>query len=191
MKTFTHFLIEAAEAKSYEFKIKIACQDFDDDAHDRLEHALKAYDLNSLSKAKHLPPADHSLDFPTHPELDVYLFTATLKLPCTDAQVRQVIGEQGRFPLACVVVTPKNSPEEIMRDLDEEMDKAKGDILTKDLEKGVNGQPQVGQKRLDSMLKELESQKMEFASKKKEPAPKTTNDLTQNNNSIMAKKGVK
>jgi len=44
---------------------------------------------------------------------------------------------------------------------------------------------------LDSMLKELESQKMEFASKKKEPAPKTTNDLAQNNNGPVAKKGVK
>jgi hypothetical protein len=89
------------------------------------------------------------------------------------------------------MVTPKNSPEEIMRDLDEEMGKAKGDILTKDLEKGVDGQPQVGQKRLDSMLKELESQKMEFASKKKEPAPKTTNDLAQNNKGPVAKKGIK
>jgi hypothetical protein len=186
-KPFTHFLLEGDQ--TYEFKIKIACQDMDSDAQDRLEHALKAYDLGSVSKPKRLPPDAQKNEFPHAEGCDVFLMTASVKLPCTDAQLRQVISDQGRFQLASVKVLPANqTDEEAVAEL--EADGKKEALLTKDLEKGEDGQPQVGQKRLDSMLKELESQKMEFAAKEKTNS-KSTNDLPQNNKSPVAAKGKK
>jgi hypothetical protein len=191
MKNFTQYLLES-EQKTYDFKIKIANIDVNNDVQDRIEHALEAFEVASISKAKHLPVSDKCLDFPKFDKCDVYLINASLKYPCTDEQLRQALGAQGRLPLANVVVTPKNQPEELRRESDGDestnKEKKKDAILTKDIEKIEGGQPQVGQKRVDSMLKDLakQSTKLEFEKKEKVDS-KTTNDLPQNNASVVRK----
>lgn len=195
MKNFTQYLLES-EQKTYEFKIKIANIDVTNDVQDQIEHALEAFEVVSVSKAKHLPVSDKCLDFPKFDKCDVYLINASLKYPCTDEQLRQALGAQGRIPLANVVVTPKNQPEELRRESDEDEStntKKKEAILSKDLEKIEGGQPQVGQKRVDSMLKDLakNSTKLEFEKKEKVDS-KDTNALPQNNKSPVAgRKGAK
>jgi hypothetical protein len=73
-----------------------------------------------------------------------------------------------------------------MRDEDDTSDEKSNNkyepLLTKELENTSGGQIQVGQKRLDSMLKELESTKFEYAAKNTEKL-KTTNELPQGNTS--------
>jgi hypothetical protein len=159
------------------------------DVQDRIEHALDQFSIATVSKAKHLPIQDKNLDFPKLDKCDVYMITATLKYPCTDEQVRAALGAQGRIPLANIVVTPANQPEELMRDEDagdEKTDK-KASILQKEIEKISGGQVQVGQQKVDSMMKELSkaTTKHEFAKKEKVDG-KSTNDLPQNNKSIVA-----
>ena len=191
MKNFTEYLMESEEEKKYEFKIKVAQFEMDNDVLDRIEHALKAFDLESISKPKRLPITDKNLDFPSLKACEVSLLTAVLKYPCTDEQIRAALGNQGRFPLANIVVIPVNSPEELRREEDAGKDETtkKEAILTKDIskEKLEDAQPLVGMKKVESMLKELESQRMEFAKTEKVNA-KSTNDTPQNNVSPVAKK---
>ena len=188
MKSLAHYLIESEQ--TYEFKIKIATIEIDNDMLDRIEHALGAFDVASMSKPKHLPITARNMDFPSVENCDVTLINVALKYPCTDEQVRSALGAQGRIPLANIVVIPKNQPEEMRRDEEDETTDNEA-ILTADLENVSGGQVQVGKQRMDSMLKELESRKMEFAGDT-EKAQKTTNELPQNNVSPMVgRKGRK
>lgn len=187
MKNLNQYIIESSQI--YEFKIKIACIEINNEVLDRIEHALNTFDIAQLSKPKRLPISEKNLDFPSFGTCEVTLINAALNYPCNDAQVRQAISNQARLPLANIVVIPKNQPEELMREEcaeDETTDKNKAPLLTKELEQVSGGQQLVGQKRADSMLKELESRKMEFASKP-EPSPKTTNDLPMDNISPVAR----
>ncbi len=186
MKNLTQYILESQ--KTYEFKIKIAELDVDGELLDRIEHALSAYGVTSVSKPKHLPISAKNFDFPSHPNCGVSIINAVLSYPCTDEQIRSVLGTQGRIPLAYVVVTPANSPEQLMRDEEDETDKNNNGAS----DDGVpGGQKLVGQQRADSMLKELETRKYEMSADS-ESSPNTTNDLPQNNMSpISGRKGRK
>lgn len=184
MKSLISYLLE--DKRTYDFKIKIANMELTNDILDRLEHSLNGYEIVSMSKPKSLPIEDQSLDFPSLNNCEVSLITVSLKYPCTDDQVRTAISNQGRLPMANVVVIPKNQPEELMRDAaaDEPNDKNKEPILTKELEHISGGQLQVGAKRVESLLKELETRRYEIAAKEKVDT-KSTNDLPQNNTSVV------
>lgn len=142
----------ASEKKTYDFKIKFADQEPTDEYMDRLEHALAAYDVVKMSKPKHIIIGAIDHDFPNFGHCDVYMVTVSLKYPCTDAQLRMVLSNQARIPIANIVVTPMGSPEEQYRDSDREASKE------------VSGQELVGQKRLDD-LKKLKTRKYEFSAK--------------------------
>jgi hypothetical protein len=202
LKSFAHYLLES-ETLTYDFKVKIACHELDDKTLDNIEHALNAFQVVSISKPKHMPIVANNPDFPSFGACDVNLINVSLKYPCTDEQVRHSLSLQGRIPIANIVVIPKNQPEEILRDDECECDvinkdespeqRMKKAILTKELEKVEGGQELVGSKRAESMLKDLEKgrSKIEFAAKT-EGAPKTTNDLPQNNTSpVLGRKGMR
>lgn len=187
MKTFLSYLTECAT--KYEFKIKIAGYEIDGEIQDNLEHALKAYGLESISKPKRLPITDKHIDFPSLGNIDVYLMNVVLTYPVTDAQLRQTISDQGRFPLGSIVVIPKNQPEEVRRDAEaEDDDKEKKAILDTEELGGESAQDQVGQKKLDSFIKELETREYEIEGKAEKL--KTTNELPMNNKSPVASKKV-
>ena len=147
MKSLVEYIID--HDKVYEFKIKLAVPEIPTELMDRIEHALSAYEVTRISKPKHLPVVARNLDFPQHGACDVYLLTAALKYPCTDAQIRAVLGAQGRIPLGNIVVIPANQPEELRRDEEAEIDqdKKKDALLDTELESVEGGQPQVGTKR--------------------------------------------
>lgn len=112
MKSFLQHLTESQ--KTYEFRIKLA--DIDPDEHmDRLESALDAYGLDSISKPKRLPIKENDIDFPSKKNCQIYLIDVVLTYPVNDAQLRAIIGERCCFNPACVIVVPKNHPEEIWR----------------------------------------------------------------------------
>lgn len=160
MKPLSHYLTESKQ--TYDFKIKIASIEINNDVLDRIEHALNSFEVSNLSKPKRLPIKSQNLDFPSLQNCEVSLIIASLNYPCTDEQVRQAISKQAMLPLASIVVTPKDQPEELLRDAsaeDETTDKNKAAILTKELEHTSGGQIQVGAKRVESLLKELETQR--------------------------------
>ena len=149
--------------KKFEFKIKLALE-VTNEVLDRIEHALNAFGLESLSKPKSLPITAKNLDFPSVDHAQIYLLQATLKYPCTDEQIRATLAAQGRLPLSCIVVYPKDHPEVERRDLDQENEgkDSKALLDTEDLG-GDSAQDRVGQKRID-FLKDLQTRKYEFAS---------------------------
>jgi hypothetical protein len=192
IKSLTHYMRENKE--TYDFRIKIACIEITPDVMDKIEHSLESFDVASISKAKSLPIQNNSLDFPSFGACEISLIMASLNYPCTDEQVRQALSTHGRIPAANIVVTPKDQPEELMREesaQDEESNKKYEPLLTKDIESISGGQPKVGQQRVDSLLKELESRKTEFASKDIAKKAETTNDIKQSTTSPYKTKVVK
>ena len=155
MKSFTEFYFDLK--KKYEFKIKIAGCDFDSSAsemHDRLEHALKAFDVENISKAKRLPPDVAAKDFPNIKDVEVYLITVVLNYPVTDDQLHSVISHQARIPGACVKVVNKNAPDEEEASAED-----------------ADAQSLVGDKRVSNFMKELQTMKFESAGKDTEHQP--------------------
>lgn len=179
MKPFLSFLTECTQ--KYEFKVKIAGVEMTDQVKDQLEHALSAYSIDSISKPQHLPIASSHLDFPTMENVEVYMINVTLKYPCTDEQLRQTIASQGRIPMANVVIVPKNQPEELQRELDaNKKEDSKALLDTEDLG-GESAQEQVGDKKISSFLKDLQTRKYDIEGSTEKA--KTTNDLPMNNTS--------
>lgn len=179
------------DKKTYDFRIKIAGIEINNDVLDRIEHCLSTFEISSLSKPKNLPIVEKNLDFPSFGSCEVSLIQASLNYPCTDEQIRQALNHQARLPLENIRVIPKNSPEELLRDKaaeDETSNKKYETILTKDLEEVSGGQILVGTKRVESLLKELETRRVEIAAKDSATTGKTTNSIPQGNTSPVAKK---
>lgn len=178
MKNFIEYLSE--NQKTYEFKIKIANIDPNENM-DRLESALGAYALESISKPKRLPIQESCIDFPNFKNCQVYLLEVTLKYPCNDAQLRAVISERAGVPQANIVVTPKNHPEELWRNYEGELREYKqGEaVLDKPLEDNPDGKKAgAAYASFSSILKELNEVKVEIAGNDNTDASgKTTNEL--------------
>lgn len=179
MKNFLDHLVEVQ--KTYEFRIKVANID-PTESMDRLESALNAYGLESLSKPKRLPIKNGDVDFPSAKNLELFLMDAVLSYPVNDQQLRAIIAERAGYPAGSVVVVPKNHPEEIWRwneDGSSEIHEyVKGEaVLDKPLEE-VKGGKEAGKtySEAGSLLKELNKAKVEIAGGET-PAAKTTNDL--------------
>lgn len=189
MKKLLDYLTE--DKKTYEFKIKIAGIEVNNVVLDRIEHALNSFEINSLSKPKNLPIVEKNLDFPAFGACEVSLIIVSLNYPCNDEQVREALKTQARLPLENIRVIPKNQPEELLRDKaaeDETPNKKYEPILTKELEKVSGGQALVGMQRVENLLKELETRRVELAAKDSATTGKTTNSLPQGNNSPYATK---
>jgi hypothetical protein len=179
MKNFLDHLVEVQ--KTYEFRIKIANID-PTESMDKLESALNAYGLESLSKPKRLPIKEGDVDFPSVKNCQLYLMDVVLTYPVNDAQLRAIIAERAGYPAGSIVVVPKNHPEEIWRwnesGESEIREFVKGEaVLDKPLEE-VKGGKEAGKaySEAGSLLKELNKAKVEIAGGET-PAAKTTNDL--------------
>ena len=180
--------------KTYEFRIKIA--DIDPAEHmDRLENALEAFGLDSVSKPKRLPIMESDIDFPSFRNCQIFIMDAVLTYPCNNDQVRAMIAERACIPAANIFVVPKNHPEEIWRwnenGESELREYVQGEAV---LDKPYEDDPEakaagVGYASFTSILKELNAVKQEVAEgAAKTEAAKTTNDLPQGNESPVGSK---
>jgi hypothetical protein len=179
MKNFLQHLTESR--KTYEFIIKIA--DIDPaDIMDQLKASLDAYGLDSLSKPKRLPIKANDIDFPSLPNVQLYLLDAVLTYPVNDAQLRAIVAERSAIPLSNIVVVPKNHPEQIWRwntNGDSELRTfKKGEaVLDKPYEADSQGSAEASKAYSQcSFLKELSSPKYEIAGSDVSDG-KTTNDI--------------
>jgi len=112
MKNFLQYLSEVQ--KTYEFRIKIANCDPKDKL-DGLKIGLAEYAVESVGAPKRLPIKANDIDFPSIPNVEVFLMDAVLKYPVNDAQLRVIVAERLGCPIANVVVVPANHPEEQRR----------------------------------------------------------------------------
>lgn len=187
MKTFVQYLTE--NQKTYEFRIKIA--NCDPAEHmDKLENALEAYGLDSISKPKRLPISESNIDFPNMKNAQVWLMDAVLKYPAGSEQIRAIISERAQFPQNCIMVVPRNHPEVLWRENEGELrEYKKGDaVLDKPLEDSPEGK-KAGENyaKAHSLLRELSKPEYTAEGGKTDNA-KTLNDIPQSNTSPVGSK---
>jgi hypothetical protein len=191
MKNFINYLEQSQ--KTYEFRIKIADVD-PNEKMDRIEGALEAYCLESISKPRRLPIQESDIDFPAMKNCQIYLLDAVVKYPCNNDQVRAVIAERAGIPAASVFVVPKNHPEELWRwnesgDSDLREFKQGEAVLDKPYEDSSAAKAAGdAYANFNSILKELNQVKLEEAEGGKTPEAKTTNDLPTSDTSPVGSK---
>ena len=159
MKTFSQYLIE--NNRLYEFSIKLAGCEFDSSMQEQLKSALDAYAVESIGKAKRLPIQEH-LDFPGLGPCECYIVEVAVRYPVVTDQLVQAISEKVKLPARNIIVRTKGQEELLTASID--VKKADdGSVLNNpELDDVKGAQDLVGEKRKESMLKELETRKYEF-----------------------------
>jgi len=168
MKSLKQFMVESQ--KTYEFKIKLAC-DSDDLDMDRVEQAVASFEPVEISKPKSLP-YQKSAEFPNIDATQIQLITVVTKYPSTPDQIRSMIASRCNFHNSNVIVRTAAQDAEFENQL--AVDPSGEAILDKDYEDSDH-QDVVGQKAIDAAMKDHKSREYEFAGDKTARA-KTTND---------------
>jgi len=191
MKSFRTYLTESH--KTFDFRIRLACE-LPDDLLSKVKTVLEAYKLDSITKPKRLP-IQETPEFPNLGPVEIHVMDAVFHYPCNDEQVRTLIAERAGINLACIRVTPKNSPYEAAREGLEQSNigsKAGDSVLLQDnMERerpGAGGKELVGDARIPNLIKELEeTRKYQYTQAEGAPTQKakTTNDLPVGKNSPL------
>jgi len=175
--------------KVYEFRIRIAEMD-QDGSIDRIESALKAFDVASVSKPKRAPIQEDT-DFPEMGPVEVHMIEIECNYPCTPEQIHNVLRERAGIAGNKFVVRTKATEElRAIPDMAAPNKKGESVLANPDLAEVAGAQDEVGIKRLESMLKELQANPSRDY-KKEGPAAekaKTTNDMPQGQTSPVGTK---
>jgi hypothetical protein len=179
MKSYKAYLTESQ--KTFDFKLRIAGE-LPDDLQNKIKSVLEAYQVSTMSKAKRLP-IQETPEFPNMGPVEVNIFDICLSYPCNDEQVRTLVAERAGINLACIKVTPANSPYEVALEGGERSgpNKAGESVLQQpDMVAEKADADLVGTDRIPSLIKELEeTRKYEYPESAggKTPVAKTTNDI--------------
>lgn len=186
MKDFKTYLAESTH--TYDFRIKLACE-LDSEKLDKLKQVLEAYQVDTISKPKRLPVHEH-VDFPQAGPTEVNIIDVKVHYPVTGLQLRQMIYERTGIALSCIKVIDggEHSTYENILDGKEQSNEFKeGESVLTQHEMTAPEQGDIaGQKRISSIMKELEDARKTAGSEycfaaKSEADGKTTNDLPQGN----------
>jgi hypothetical protein len=192
MKSLTEYI--ASRNQPYEFRIKIANINPKGEVMERIKNALDSYELESVTPAKSLPIQEHK-EFPKWGACECWQFEAAVNYPTTSVQIAQLIRERSGINPEWVCVYNKRQADD--NDTFEAYGKDHEGSLLLDpvLKDAPGGQELVGDKRKDSMLKELSKHEPVMTALKsnaelvstrateKTPAAKTTNQVPQGNTS--------
>lgn len=161
MKPFQTYIYELSRPS--EFRIKLAGINPKGEVMERIKNALETYQLESVSAVKSLPIQEHR-EFPQWGgACECWQFDVKLTYPTTSVAIRQTIKERARLNPDWICV--RNLQEAEATDEAEALGKDhEGALLDEeDLGGSTEGQSMVGQVRIGSLLKELESRKYDFA----------------------------
>ena len=167
MKPFQTYIAELN--KPYEFRIKLATVNPKGETMERIKNALETYQLESVGPVKSLPIQEHR-EFPQWGPCECWTFDIKVAYPVTVPQIRQTLKERAALNPDWIVV----------RTLGEAVDTDEAEAYGKDhtgalldeteLKDAPNAQELAGQRRISSLLKELESREYEFAESAAEKA---------------------
>lgn len=157
---------------NYEFRIKVARQN-PKEVMEEIKNALNAYELISVTPPKSLPVQEHR-EFPKWGACECWQFEATVAYPTTAPQIAQLLKERTGMQAEWVCVYGKQQAD------DNEAFEAYGKdhtgslLLNSELKDVPGGQELVGEKRKDSMLKELDKQSPKMVALESDPALTST-----------------
>jgi len=174
MKPFQKYFYESS--KLYEFRIKIANYDVTKpEVIDCIKNAIDAYQLETISNPKRLPIQEHR-SFSKLGPCECYIIDIAVKYPTITEQIRQLIINRAGVNADCVCVYTKDQQEQEDA-INERLDSQEPVLTDPKLKDDPSSQDLVGQGRVASLIKELETRKYETAGKAT-PAGKTTaNDV--------------
>lgn len=111
MKSFLDYISE--NQKEYKFTIKLAVDEIDDRALDKLESCLQKYDLVAAEKFKKTPLLKHPIDFPRVTNSEVFTTDIITRYPVTRDLLEVQISEALKIDRHRVVVYSENDPRRI------------------------------------------------------------------------------
>ena len=191
MKAFKKYLAESH--RTFDFRVRIADCELDNELLDKIERGLGAFDLVDISKPKSQPIAV-TREFNKLGPVARQQFEVKLNYPTTAEAVRAAIHASTGLPATQIVARFALEDDIVASDMHvhpEESLKPGEDNFKED----DQAQEHVGLKRVDSLLKELQKNRSEpqqvknvndnilAASLPKEKTAKTTADIPQNNTS--------
>ena len=189
MKTFKKYLTE--HKRTYGFRVKIADYEINNEALDLIKQGLSGYAVVSVSKPKSTPIAK-CVEFHKLGPVSREIFDAVTAYPAIPPQIQQSIHTATGIPLSHIcVITPEQDNEDdfVVRKSDQPL------LLSPLEQEDAGAQDKVGQKHVDSILKELEKSRGKMTQFKgvndsvlakdspDEGAAKTSSGSPQNNTS--------
>ena len=187
MKSLHDYIAE--RNSNYSFRIKVAKHD-PKDVMEEIKNALNAYELVDITTPKSMPVQEHR-EFPKWGACECWQFEATVAYPTTQVQIAQLLKERTGMQAEWVCVYGKQQADDNDAFEAYGKDHTGSLLLDNELRDVAGAQDLVGDKRKDSLLKELEQQSPKMvalesdaelvstrASKRTRPAA-TTNQLPQ------------
>ena len=107
---FKKYLAEAA--KQYDFVIKVCGDVMAEDTADKLEMALKKWDVSNFSAGKKTPIQNVPLDFPHKNNCEVTIYETTLNYPVTTHELNQYLSSLLNISPSDIVIRVPGEPYE-------------------------------------------------------------------------------
>jgi len=156
MRSFKEILTESK--KTYEFKIGVAGP-LPEGCVDKLETALKKYNVVNMTAGKKTPIQERPLDFPKLQNMEVTYWDTEIEYPTTAHVLEEYLSNCCSIPETHLIVRNANDPR---IEYQEETDNSPYEtMLTKEDMGGESAQDSVGGNRVMDLLKELESARKE------------------------------
>jgi hypothetical protein len=154
MKSLHDYIAE--RNSNYAFRIKVAKHD-PKDIMEEIKNALDAYELVDITTPKSLPVQEHR-EFPKWGPCECWQFEATVAYPTTQVQIAQLLKERTGMQAEWVCVYGKQQADDNDAFEAYGKDHTGSLLLDNELKDVAGAQDLVGDKRKDSLLKELEQQ---------------------------------
>jgi hypothetical protein len=154
MKSLHDYIAE--RNSNYSFRIKVAKHD-PKDVMEEIKNALNAYELVDITAPKSLPVQEHR-EFPKWGPCECWQFEATVAYPTTQVQIAQLLKERTGMQAEWVCVYGKQQADDNDAFEAYGKDHTGSLLLDNELRDVPGAQDLVGDRRKDSMLKELEQQ---------------------------------
>jgi hypothetical protein len=156
MKSYKAYITESY--KTYDFRLRIAGE-LPSDLQAKIKQVLEAYQVDKMSALKRLP-IQETPEFPNMGPVEVNIIDVCLCYPCNDIEVRTLVAERTGIDLACIKVTPANSPYEVALaggersgpNKEGESVLAQSDMVAEKVDADL-----VGNARIPTLIKELEN----------------------------------
>ena len=187
MKSLHDYIAE--RNSNYSFRIKVAKQN-PKDIMEEIKNALDAYELVDITTPKSMPVQEHR-EFPKWGACECWQFEAEVAYPTTYVQIAQLLKERTGMQAEWVCVYGKEQADQNDAFEAYGKDHTGALLLDDELKDTPGGQELVGEKRKDSMLKELDKQSPKMIALESDPtltstragertkAAQTTNQLPQ------------
>lgn len=198
MKAFKEYLTEGK--RGYPFRVRIADVELNSDMLDRIERGLAEFELAEITKPKSQPVA-RTVEFGALGPVAREQFEIVLSYPTNPEGVRAAIHQHTGIPMQNIVVRYPGQ-DDLMAELEEKpkhTPSGKALLADTDLaDADTDHQDHVGEKRVYSLLQQLEQDKhageqytgvndqLLAKSAPSETKPKTVNDEKQGNVSPVA-----